>query len=105
MNDTITPTTEPCPDPYLYAVSVYRPDRRTKAGERLYAEYPIQFRDEREALAHAQSVEREHPAGTRVLYRKYWVQKECFMPPHNVYWEKWNTPHYCSPSSETYHTM
>jgi hypothetical protein len=98
-------TTEPCPDPTLYAVSVWRPDRRYKAGERLVEEYTMQFGTEAEALAHAQEVERFHPDGTRVVYRKYWVLKTGYMHPHKTFWEPWNSPYYCSPSSETYYTM
>jgi hypothetical protein len=98
-------TTEPCPDPNLYAVSVWRPDRRTKTGERLHREYTINFATETHALRHVQEVESEHPAGTRVVYRKYWVLKTGYMHPHKGFWEPWNTPYYCSPSSETYYTM
>lgn len=103
--NTSTPTVEPCPDPYLYCVSVWRPDRRYKTGERLVEEYTMQFAAEGDALRHALSVEGEHPDGTRVVYRKYWVQKTGYMEPHNLFWEPWNTPNYCSPSSEAYYSM
>jgi hypothetical protein len=98
-------TTEPCPDPTLYAVSVWKQDRRTKTGERLVEEYTMQFESELQALQHAQEVEGMYLGQARVVYRKYWVLKVGYMEPHKGFWEPWNTPYYCSPSSETYHSM
>ncbi len=89
----------PCPDPHLYAYTVYRTDRRTKTGWRVLEEYEMQFQDEQDAEQHAQYVS---ATGCRVEYRKYWVLKYGFMPPHKPFWESCRVPHACSAASETY---
>jgi hypothetical protein len=104
--ETNTTETPVCPDPHLYAYTVYRTDRRTKTGWRVLEEYEMQFQDEQDAEQHARYVS---ATGCRVEYRKYWVLKRNFMasqpgfPQH--YWEAWNTPYCCSPASELYWTM
>ena len=105
-------TTEPqipaCPNPHLYAFTTNKRDRRTKTGWRLVEEYTMEFADERLALQHAQDVEGFRP-DTVVEYRKVWVLKQNFMSSQpgfpQYYWEEWNTPYCCSPSSELYWTM
>ena len=101
--DTNT-TTPACPDPTLYAFTVYKRDLRTKTGWRVVDEYTMQFQDERLAEQHAQDVTRKS-VGYRLEYRKYWVLKRNYMTPRNEYWEAWNTPWCCSPSGELYWTM
>ena len=96
-NDTDIP---PCPDPTLWTFTTYRADRRTKTGWRLVEEYTMNYPDERDALHHAQEV--ESLTGSRVEYRKHWVLKRGFQPPHEPLWEAWNTPHAWSAASETY---
>ena len=101
--DMTTNTTTPaCPDPTLYAYTVYKADRRTKTGWRVVEEYTMQFPSEAHAQHHANQVAF---TGFRVEYRKYWVLKRNYMTPRNEYWEEWNTPYCCSPSSELYWTM
>jgi hypothetical protein len=90
----------PCPDATLWEFTTYRADRRTKTGWRLVEEYTMNYPDERDALHHAQEV--ESLTGSRVEYRKYWVLKYGFMPPHKPFWESWRVPHACSAASETY---
>lgn len=97
--ETNTTETPVCPDPHLYAYTVYRPDRRTKTGWRVLEEYEMQFPNEQDAEQHARYVS---ATGCRAEYRKYWVLKHGFLSPHKPFWEKWNVPHYCSAASETY---
>lgn len=103
MTNTTTETPA-CPDPHLYTYTVYKTDRRTKTGSRVLEEYQMQFQDERLAEQHAQDVKGFRPE-ILVVYRKYWVLKQNFMAPHKAYWERWDTPYCCSPSSELYWTM
>lgn len=98
-----TETVPPCPNPNLYAFTTRKSDRRTKTGWRLVEEYTMEFTDERLALQHAQDVEGFRP-DTVVEYRKYWVLRRNWLSGL-PYWEEWNTPDSCSPSTETYHSM
>lgn len=99
--ETTNTETPVCPDPNLYAFTVYKTDRRTKTGWRVLEEYEMQLSPQ-DAEQHARFVTH---GGCRVEYRKYWVLKESFMAPHKAYWERWDTPYCCSPSSELYWTM
>lgn len=107
--DTTNTTTPACPDPTLYAFTVYTADGRTKTGWRVVEEYQKQFQDDRFAEQHAQDAKRflktVYRPEIRVEYRKYWVLKRNYTTPRNQYWEAWNTPWCCSPSSELYWTM
>lgn len=97
---TTTPETPACPDPHLYAFTVYKRDLRTRSGWRVLKEYNAEFPDERAAELHARS----WADGVLVEYRKFWVLRRNFLSGL-PYWEEWNTPHSCSPSTETYHSM
>lgn len=102
MNTTpLTP--EQCPDPTLYAFTVYKADRRTKTGWRLVEEYQLGFPDPKDAAQYVQ--QEQDRTGYRIEHRLYWVQKTGYMHPHKVFWEPWNSPYYCSPSSESYYSM
>ena len=101
--DTTNTTTPACPDPTLYSFTVYKADRRTKTGWRVVDEYTMQFPDDDSALEHG--IQEQDRTGTRIEHRKYWVLKRNYTTPRNQYWEAWNTPWCCSPSSELYWTM
>jgi hypothetical protein len=96
--DTVIPA---CPDPTLWEFTVYKADRRTKTGWRKVEDFTANLSDSDAAL---RALDVPTHMGYRVEYRKYWVLKHGLLPPHNAFWEPWNTPHYCSPSSETYYT-
>jgi hypothetical protein len=97
---TTETTTPPCPNPNLYAFTVWKTDRRTKIGWRLVEEYQKEFITPQDA-AHYVQQERDR-TGYRIEHRLYWVKKVGYLQPYRVFWEPWNSPYYCSPSSETY---
>lgn len=86
-----------------YTVEVYKKDRRVKAGERLVKKT-------------------DHTSATRAdlkhLYETTWFARdgyrfeihETFVTRKNLmggaeYQERYDTPHFCSPSSESYWSM
>lgn len=101
---TKTPETPACPDPFLYAIEVFKPDRRRKDGFRPVTAFFHRFPTDREALLWATAREGDDYPGCVVRFQPYWVLRRNFLSGL-PYWEEWNTPHSCSPSSETYHSM
>lgn len=105
--NTTTPETPACPNPHLYAYTAHKRDRRTKSGWRHYGEWQMEFANEADAAQYA--VQEQDSTGHLIEYRKVWVLKQNFMHGQpgvpKYYWEEWNTPYCCSPSSELYWTM
>lgn len=84
-----------------YTVQVYRPDARRKTGERLVDSMDITVSSPRAAvLLHYQTVF----AGHRVELHETWVTRTNMMSGAE-YTERWDTPRFCSPSSEAYWSM
>ena len=94
--------TPPCPDPLLWVFTAYKHDRRTKTGWRLVDEWEAAFPDDDSALAHG--IQEQDRTGHRIEHRKKWVLRTGWTS-RLPYWEEWNTPHHCSPSSELYWSM
>ena len=88
---------------YGYTLEVYKKDRRCKAGEKLVGKYDYPnysgtaMMDEIKDL-HAH----EYPRSKyRLDFQFTWVTKRNFMTGEE-FQERYDTPYYCSPSSETY---
>ena len=90
----------------LYTIEIYKQDKRTKAGERLVGKYDYDRKD----LA---SMERE-VAALFPIYKKSDGYRfnivETMVTKRNAlngkeFQERYDTPYYCSPSSETYWSM
>lgn len=85
----------------MYTVEIYRADKRTKAGERLVLkkDYDTDNRStlEKSVKDHLQPRERYEIHETYVT-RTSAVGGQEFQ-------ERYDTPYYCSPSSETYWSM
>ena len=90
----------------LYTIEIYKQDKRTKAGERLVGKYDYDRKD----LA---SMEREVTA-LFPIYKKSDGYRfnivETMVTKRNAlngkeFQERYDTPYYCSPSSETYWSM
>jgi hypothetical protein len=85
----------------MYTVEIYKTDRRTKAGERLVLKKDYDT-DNRSTLE--KSV-RDHLApNERYEIHETYVTRKSLMGGQE-FQERYDTPYYCSPSSETYWSM
>jgi hypothetical protein len=82
----------------MYTVEVYKQDRRTKSGERLVhkADYDT---DNISQLKH--SVRHTWRKGYRYEIHQTFVTRKNMMNGQE-FQERYDTPYYCSPRSETY---
>lgn len=87
----------------IYTVIVYKRDARTKKGERevVYKDYDT---DNLSMLEH--TVKHSWPAsqGFRYEIHETWVARHNLMGGAE-YMERFDTPNFCSPSSESYWSM
>ena len=87
----------------MYTVIVYKADKRTKAGERrvLYKDYDT---DNLSTLEHTVKHTWLKSQGYRYEIHKTMVTRTNLMGGAE-YQERFDTPRYCSPSSEAYWSM
>ena len=87
----------------MYTVIVYKVDRRTKSGERqvLYKDYDT---DNLSMLEHTVKHTWLASAGFRYEIHQTMVKRTNLMGGAE-YEERFDTPRYCSPSSEAYWSM
>jgi hypothetical protein len=85
-----------------YTVEVYKRDGRTKSGERFFKKFDVTVTSPRAAvLAHYQS-EFSHARGyARVELHETWVTRKNLLSGQE-FQERYDTPVYCSPSSESF---
>lgn len=86
-----------------YTVEVYKADKRIKKGERLVLKEDRQEQD-LEALTFA--VVKDYPAskGYRIQIQETYVTRTNIMTGL-PFQERYDTPYFCSPSSESYWSM
>ena len=84
-----------------YTVELYKADKRTKEGRRLVAKED--FAPSTRAYIKA-VIESKTKLGFIVEARETWVTKRNMMSG-KTYQERYDTPHVCSPSNETYWSM
>ena len=86
-----------------YTVIVYKVDKRKKTGERevLYKDYDT---DNLSMLEHTVKHTWLSSAGFRYEIHETMVKRTNMMGG-GEYWERFDTPNYCSPSSESYWSM
>lgn len=84
-----------------YTLEIYKADKRTKEGRRLYAKQ--EFAPTTEAYINAVA-DGKRKLGFIVEVFETWVEKKNMMSG-KVFLEKYDTPYYCSPSSESYWSM
>ena len=83
-----------------YTVEVYKLDKRKKAGERL--EHKLEYKDEDYATLYASSaILWPATRGYRVEIHETYVTRKNLLSG-NEFTERYDTPSYCSPSSESY---
>ena len=84
-----------------YTLEIYKIDRRTKEGRRLYAKQ--EFAPVTEAYINAVA-DAKRKLGFVVEVFETWIEKKNLMTG-KVFLEKYDTPYFCSPSSESYFSM
>jgi hypothetical protein len=84
-----------------YTLELYKADRRTKEGRRLYSKED--FAPCTRAYIKA-VIESKTKLGFIVEARETWVTKRNMMSG-KTYQERYDTPYVCSPSNETYWSM
>jgi hypothetical protein len=84
-----------------YTLEIYKSDKRTKEGRRLIAkqEFAPVTKDYIEIVA-----EQKRKLGLTVEVFETWVTKKNMMSGKE-FKEKYDTPYYCSPASESYWSM
>ena len=84
----------------MYTVEIYRADLRTKKGEKLVFKQDLeQDRDTVERMAKNSCKKNE-----RYEIHETYITKKNMMNGQE-FQERYDTPYYCSPSSETYWSM
>lgn len=87
----------------MYTVEVYKKDARTKVGERLYSKIDYDT-DNLSMLEHTVKHTYRASAGFRYEIHETMVKRTNLMGGKE-YVERYDTPRYCSPSSEAYWSM
>lgn len=86
-----------------YTVEVYKVDKRTKAGERLVNkfEHKADRKNMKEELKHLYETSWFAKDGYRFEIHETYVTRKSLMTGQE-YQERYDTPYYCSASSESY---
>lgn len=87
----------------MYSFEVYKLDARTKTGKRLVNKFDSDLFTTIEKAQQYVAEEFKDPR-IEVLIRETMVEKTNLLSGQ-PYMERYDTPHYCSPSSETYWSM
>jgi hypothetical protein len=87
----------------MYTVEIYKTDKRTKAGERLVSKQDYDT-DNRSMLEHTVKNTWRVSQGYRYIIHETYVTRKSLMGGEE-FQERYDTPYYCSPSSETYWSM
>ena len=85
----------------MYTVEIYKTDRRVKSGERLLSKTDSAT-DNRSMLEH--TVNSTMQKGERYIIHETYVTRKNLLSGAE-FQERYDTPYYCSPSSETYWSM
>ena len=86
----------------MYTVEIYRADKRKKEGERLVLKKDYDT-DNKSTLE--KSVKDHLAKNERYEIHETYVTRKSAMAPYKEFQERYDTPYYCSPSSETYWSM
>ena len=87
----------------MYTVEIYKRDSRTKQGERLYAKTDYET-DNLSMLEHTVKHTWRASQGFRYEIHETYVTKTNLMGGAE-FKERYDTPYYCSPASESYWSM
>ena len=87
----------------MYTVEIYKKDARKKSGERLYSKTDYDT-DNLSMLEHTVRHTWRASQGFRYAIHETYVTKHNLMGG-GEFKERYDTPHYCSPASESYWSM
>jgi hypothetical protein len=87
----------------MFTVEIYKTDKRTKAGERLISKKDYDT-DNLSMLEHTVKHSVRPSKGERYEIHETYVKRTSLMGGKE-FQERYDTPYYCSPSSETYWSM
>jgi len=87
----------------MYTVEIYKLDKRTKKGERLVSKTDYEV-TEASMLEHTVKHTYRASQGYRYEIHETYVTKTNLMGGKE-FTERYDTPHFCSPSSESYWSM
>jgi hypothetical protein len=87
----------------MYTVEIYKKDKRVKSGERLVSKTDYDT-DNRSMLEHTVKHTYRPSAGFRYEIHQTMVEKTNMMGG-GKFFERYDTPYYCSPASESYWSM
>jgi hypothetical protein len=87
----------------MYTVEIYKKDARTKSGERLVSKTDYEV-TEQSMLEHTVKHTYRASQGYRYEIHETYVTKTNLMGGKE-FTERYDTPHFCSPSSESYWSM
>jgi hypothetical protein len=87
----------------MYTVEIYKKDARTKTGERLVSKTDYEV-SEKSMLEHTVKHTYRASQGFRYEIHETYVKRTNMMGGKE-YTERYDTPRYCSPSSEAYWSM
>lgn len=87
----------------MYTVEIYKKDRRVKSGERLVSKTDYDT-DNLSMLEHTVKHTWRASQGYRYEIHETWVTRKNLMGGAE-FKERYDTPYYCSPSSESYWSM
>jgi hypothetical protein len=87
----------------MYTVELYKADRRVKTGERLVQKVDHSTAD-KGAIEAVYSTKYPTAKGYRFEIHETWVTKRNLMGG-GEFRERYDTPYYCSPASESYWSM
>jgi len=87
----------------MYTVEIYKKDKRTKAGERLVLKQDYDT-ENRSMLEHTVKHTWRASQGFRYEIHETYVTRKNMMNGVE-FQERYDTPYYCSPSSESYWSM
>lgn len=87
----------------MFTVEIYKKDARTKAGERLVSKKDYDT-DNLSMLEHTVKHSIKPSKGERYEIHQTYITKRNMMNGAE-FQERYDTPYYCSPSSETYWSM
>ena len=90
----------------MFTIEIYKKDARKKTGERLVGKYDYDRKDREAMLRETNELyELYHPKlGYRFEIHETYVTRTNLMGGKE-YQERYDTPRYCSPSSEAYWSM
>ena len=84
-----------------YTIEIYKRDARTKSGERLSEKLDVDLQSPKDAILFHYTQSYPVSKGFRVTIHETYVTRKNMMGG-GEYQERYDTPRYCSPSSESY---